>query len=1003
MTPPQSDLPADDVRVFLAQPEAWAQVSRGLQRIALAILGDEGDAEDVVQGAWLEVLKDPRRGQSQGWLRRLVRFRALDFLRRKAADPAPLEEGSNDVTERESEPADMRGKLDAQREVLEAVRALDEPYLSTVVLRYFEGQGPKAIAAQLGVPERTIKTRLTRAHHTLRSRLGARYQDSSGKWAPALVLFSGYDGLTASQPLAPLLGSAIMKKASWVAAAIAVAIVLPLAMQSMPGANDGMTLPLPRSVGLELPNSVPDMRLPSAPVREAIPVAAPGPAREQATFEYAFPPRLDSSVGSLGILMRWADGSPADHQKIGIMPKDAADAFLMRRTVYTDSTGFVRVDQLTPGQVNVNYDRLGHDEVQITAGEYTQVEKEAPLGTRLSGQVLGPNGLPVSGALVFVADSRGGSSLPEATAIADGTGRYAIQNVFDRSYVSARAPGFSPSLPINTGISTGQPAELDLTLRGNPGALRGLVLSPDGLPVVGAKIRIIPPVAFEGLGPGSRRGGPLAFDLRTDSSGRFESDQVGSGSLLVKARTATWQPWVETVEVESGESRSITIRFERGLQLTGSVLREDGGPIPKALVLVGKTAAHESFRVQTDEAGGFRIDGLPPGPSDLKVYLKGFEELETQVTLHSDRVNRADFTLHALSSAGGVVVDESGAPLAHWLVAIESRKGLWTTSAWTGADGAFELLGIPAGTTDLIVTSEDYWASATRMVVEAALPTQGPLRIVVPASVNPRSSIRMQLLVDGRPASPATQVRLRSASPLAHRDVHPNADGLVHLEKLASQVFRLEVTLEGHAPLHRSFQLGVKEDLDLGTLHIEKGGRIHVRVEGPAADSVASCNALDGRGMPLQSFDVYNGEGISPPLPTGTVQLRYSTPDGATQFAEVKVVAGETTVARFMTRSGTDRVLKFVRRSGQPLRFRTIASVTDALGNVHFYSEDLQRQALRRSGSAEGATVIELRGLQLGSYRIRLLDPTGPVHESWLQVRTLDGLEEDGAPIQLDW
>lgn len=991
MTPPQSDQPTDDVRRYLNEPEAWAQVSGGLQCIALAIVGNEGDAEDVVQGAWLEALKNPRDGQSQGWMRRLVRFRALDVLRRRRRDPVAL---VADVPEETS--SDMRWKLDAQREVLEAVHALKEPYLSTVVLRYFEGMGPKEIATKLDVPERTIKTRLTRAHAMLRERLGARYQDQFGNWAPALVLFSGHRGLKLGSLSAPVAGSVLMKKVILVAVALAAVVMIPLALQAMNRTSESLTQPAITDADLLDLDSAPELGTPLTLDREVIPKLATNESQEAPTFEYAFPPQAESEVGSLSISVRWFDGSPAEHVKIKIMPWDAADAFVMARTVYTDSSGFVKVDQLAPGLVGIYYSKMGSDKAEVTAGQYTQIEKQAPQGTSFSGQVLGPDGRPVGGAQVFVADSRGGDSLPEPTTIADSAGRYEIKNVFNRSYLSARAPGYSPSIAVETGISTGQPTELNLSLRGNPGLLRGLALSPDGLPVVGARIRIDLP-ADRGMGIGGRRPGfPLAFVLRTDEEGRFALDEIGSGPMTLTARTATWQPWVETIEVLTGEPSEITIQFERGIQLTGLVLDEEGEPVPKATVLSSQYASLASFRVQADEEGRFLIRGLPPGLTKLRLNHKEFEGLKTSVALSTDTIKPMQFTLHKLQSARGVVLDEEGAPLSHWLVAIERRAGLWSASAWTDDDGNFELLGIPDGSADLIVTNENYMESATRLYLPAILPAQGPLRIIVPDSANPKSSVRLQVMADGKPAPIETRIQLRTDLPLRHRDVHPRSDGSAHLEQLASQTFHLQVDLEGYATQYRSFHLAALEHMDLGTLHLERGGFVHVQSSESSGGGFVE--ALSTLGRPQQTFNLHAGQGTSTALSTGTARLRYRGSGGATQFAEAEITSGETTEVRFIERPGTFRQFQFARSNGQALRIRTTFTVTDAQGRVHFHNGDLARQLSIRS-----EPTLKLSGLELGSYRLQLSDPTGQTHESWLNVTSLE--KETGGPtvIELDW
>ena len=476
MTLPPSEFPADDVRSYMQQPEAWAQISLGLKRIAVAIVGNERDAEDVVQGAWLEALNQPHKRQTQGWLKRLVRFRALDVLRNKGRDPVRIQDEMPDVEDTGGE--SMRWKLEAQREVLEAVNALKEPYLSTVMLRYFEAKGPAQIAAQLGVPERTVKTRLTRAHEMLRTRLGARYQDRFGNWAPALLAFSGTKGLKASSLTVPTAGLLLMKNATLVAAALAAVVLIPMALQ----------LTGEEAEGLEN-TSVPDAELvevaaakqsePQAETyRAPLPTAQPAPVAKATTFAFAFPPRLDSEVGNLVIRARWSDGSPAENIKFGVMPWDSEEAFLMRQSVYTHANGQVEIGQLAPGEVRVGSSRTPHIETQVVAGETTQLEFEVPPGVMVRGRVLDPAGNPVAGASIYLADSAGGDTQTQATSFSDHLGNYEVRDVRVHHFVSARATGFAPSLQVETRGEVGGTMELDLPRIRQLGHPLGLGLEP---------------------------------------------------------------------------------------------------------------------------------------------------------------------------------------------------------------------------------------------------------------------------------------------------------------------------------------------------------------------------------------------------------------------------------------------------------------------------------------------------------------------------------------------
>ena len=88
----------------------------------------------------------------------------------------------------ESEPSSdvLVERAAVHRDLVEAVMALDEPYRSTILLRYFEELGPTEIAARQSVPVRTVKTRLARGLDALRARLDRRYGKRSA-WILALA------------------------------------------------------------------------------------------------------------------------------------------------------------------------------------------------------------------------------------------------------------------------------------------------------------------------------------------------------------------------------------------------------------------------------------------------------------------------------------------------------------------------------------------------------------------------------------------------------------------------------------------------------------------------------------------------------------------------------------------------------------------------------------------------------------------------------------------------
>jgi RNA polymerase sigma-70 factor (ECF subfamily) len=144
--------------------DALASLAYG---IALRIVRDPGDAEDVVQESFLQAWRqadryDPSRGTPQAWLSAIVRTRALDRVRRRAArreraHQAPATAGAPDP--------------DAILAVRRALRALSPAQRRAIELAYYEDLSHSEIAARLGEPLGTVKTRIRAAMMRLREEL----------------------------------------------------------------------------------------------------------------------------------------------------------------------------------------------------------------------------------------------------------------------------------------------------------------------------------------------------------------------------------------------------------------------------------------------------------------------------------------------------------------------------------------------------------------------------------------------------------------------------------------------------------------------------------------------------------------------------------------------------------------------------------------------------------------------------------------------------------------
>ncbi len=142
--------------------------------IALRVLKDASQAEDLMQEVFLQVWRNPGafeqgRGSLGAWLAVVTRNRAVDVLRRRKPSD-PVEDVvllSNTNLASEFERAHMMEKVRL------AMRGLPAEQLKSVELAFFEGMTHAEIAAKTGDPLGTVKTRIRTALMSLRKAVQA--------------------------------------------------------------------------------------------------------------------------------------------------------------------------------------------------------------------------------------------------------------------------------------------------------------------------------------------------------------------------------------------------------------------------------------------------------------------------------------------------------------------------------------------------------------------------------------------------------------------------------------------------------------------------------------------------------------------------------------------------------------------------------------------------------------------------------------------------------------
>ena len=158
-----------------AVAELYDRHARPVYSLALRILGDVTEAEDVVQEvfsqAWRQASRyNTSRGAVAAWLLMLARSRAIDRLRARRARPkSASDEHAADAIVDTALPVDSQ--VISFEQITRVRAALDElPMLQklAIELAYFEGFTHAEIAARLEQPLGTVKTRIRLALVKLR-------------------------------------------------------------------------------------------------------------------------------------------------------------------------------------------------------------------------------------------------------------------------------------------------------------------------------------------------------------------------------------------------------------------------------------------------------------------------------------------------------------------------------------------------------------------------------------------------------------------------------------------------------------------------------------------------------------------------------------------------------------------------------------------------------------------------------------------------------------------
>ena len=483
--------------------------ARWVRRLAAGLLRDESAAEDVVQDAWVAALtQPPAEGRLRPWLRRVVHNFAHQHHRGRSRR-ADRERSSRPPAEQEA-PEDFARRLEAEQRLTGELARLDEPFRTTLMLRYYEDLEPAEIAARLETSGGTVRWRLKRALELLRERLDRAHGGDRRAWSLALAPLARLDlpvamSAAATLTLPGVLTMSLLKVLCAAGALLALFLGL-LFNDLLPGPLAGWARrEAPLEVGFRpLEKTAPEQVVAAVqPVdrREPAPSAVAEAGSSEASTAANDPARVEARIFGRGHELVGAQLTALRRSQPVGGATSAEDGRVAFSFPFEGERDFVTFEVSSLGLAS-QFPRA-----ICAAGFTTHLGSiELAPGGAVSGQVVDENGVGLANCRVWLGDlDRPARELEEDRlmpgmnegpyCMTDASGRFRLLGVpvgMVRlwAYGTGRLGGYTPPLEVQEGQeSFGVVLTLTPLLAEN--CVRGIVLDPSGGPVPHARLEYL--------------------------------------------------------------------------------------------------------------------------------------------------------------------------------------------------------------------------------------------------------------------------------------------------------------------------------------------------------------------------------------------------------------------------------------------------------------------------------------------------------------------------------
>ncbi|MBL8766132.1 MAG: sigma-70 family RNA polymerase sigma factor [Planctomycetes bacterium] len=895
-------------------PEHLLVHDEALRKLARRLVVDAARADDVVQDAWLAALRrdDSTVSSWAAWLSGTVR--RLTQRAHRSAERRAKHESAAARPEPAPSAADLVERESARRRVMDALLALPESYRIAVALRYLDDLPPRKVAAKLGVPTETARTRIKRGLELLRERVESDHGGDRRAWglalAPLAVPKAGALGATLATVTEVLLMNVATKAALVTLAFGGAAWVMWMLDPPTAPAVDAPTTTTASANSDSTPPGNADVRTADSE-RGATRAEVTAPSPES-------PPNAPAAAatGSLVVRVRYAsDGAPGAGVGVEVMSFSNSDPFVTTSSAIADREGLARFAELPPGRATVRADRGGDTQTSIDAGTNPELTLDLEPGALVEGVVLAQDRTPFVGAEIFM--SLNGPEAPGYVVGRSGAGgAFSIRDVSSAHLIGARAAGHAPStLALIMGM-TGAKHRLELVLRGRGGSIRGRIVDQDGAPialadVVAAELGSTGRSGFFGRDDGETGMHSIGQRTRSASDGTFTFDGLAPAAHRVLARARGFAVVSTTLSPTEGSVHECTLELPPSPILRGRVLDATGAAVTVGSARIGDWAGLDGAWARLDATGAFELKTLPLGPTTVVVWPENEPQTDRVVDLVAGRVTELEIRLPPSFAIRGRVVDEADRALAGLTVRARASSTTGFSAdqeTKTAEDGTFTLRGCRDEPYDVSVHSPLSISGPVARKTGVHPPAEDVVFVVASDALTTGSLALCVVGPDDQPVGGAQVVPVREGADSAVIHTTDPETGCIAIQDLVVGRYSLSIQAKGFAALHVPVRVAANEALDLGTIRLGAPGSLTVEVTGPGAASASHAILLGGAHGERYSLDRTSQDGpfTSDELPAGSWMLVVQCSGGHAPPMPIEIRSGQDTKVTVETVPGVE-------------------------------------------------------------------------------------------------